>query len=90
MENMIRKLTSRKLWLAIVCIAAGLAMVFMDIEASEIVEIVKTVSGVFTMLGGTALFNIPESKVDAAREEANRRVDVNFPESCLDKDESGE
>ena len=90
MENMIRKLTSRKLWLAVICIAAGIAMVFMDIEASEIVEIVRTVSGIFTMLGGTALFNIPEAKVDAAREDANRTVDVKFPESCADGDESGE
>ena len=59
------KLKSRKLWLSIVCVVSGIAMVF-GVEGSEIERIVVTISGVITMLGGTALFNVPESKVDAA------------------------
>lgn len=58
------KLKSRKLWLSIVCVVSGIAMVF-GVEGSEIERIVVTISGVVTMLGGAALFNVPESKVDA-------------------------
>lgn len=65
MDNLIRKLTSRKFLLAVVGMASGLALAF-GVEGSEIVEIVGSVSGILTALGSAVAYINAEAKVDAA------------------------
>ncbi len=64
-RTVLDKLKSRKLWLSLVCVVSGIAMIF-GVEGTEIEKVVTTISGVISVLGGTALFNIPEGKIDAA------------------------
>ena len=61
MNNIVRKLTSRKLWLAIAGVATGIAMV-LGADASEI----QTVAGAITSLVSAVTYIIVEGKVDAA------------------------
>lgn len=61
MNEIIRKLTSRKLWLAIAGVATGIAMV-LGIEGSEI----STVAGAVTALVSVVTYIVTEGKVDAA------------------------
>lgn len=65
MNDLIRKLTSRKFLLALVGVVSGLAMAF-GVEGSEIVEIVSTVGGIITALGSAVTYIGAEAKVDAA------------------------
>ena len=60
-KNIIRKLTSRKLWLAIAGVATGIAMV-LGADASEI----QTVAGAVTSLVSAVAYIIVEGRVDAA------------------------
>lgn len=60
-KNLIRKLTSRKLWLAIAGVATGIAMV-LGADASEI----QTVAGAITSLVSAVTYIIVEGRVDAA------------------------
>lgn len=60
-KNIIRKLTSRKLWLAIAGVATGIAMV-LGADASEI----QTVAGAITSLVSAVAYIIVEGRVDAA------------------------
>ena len=68
MENIIRKLTSRKFLMAAVGVVSGLALAF-GVEGSEIKEVVSTVGGIVTALGSIVAYNAAESKVDAAAAE---------------------
>ena len=60
-KNIIRKLTSRKLWLAVAGVATGIAMV-LGADASEI----QTVAGAVTSLVSAVAYIIVEGRVDAA------------------------
>ena len=65
MDNLIRKLTSRKFILAVFGMASGLALAF-GVEGSELVEIIGTVSGILTALASAVAYINAEAKVDAA------------------------
>ena len=58
---MIKKLTSRKLWMAIAGVATGIAMV-LGIESSEI----ATIAGSVTTIISVMTYIITEGKIDAA------------------------
>lgn len=60
MSNLIRKLTSRKLWLAIAGVITGIAMA-LGVEGSEI----TTVAGAVTALVSVVTYIVTEGKVDA-------------------------
>lgn len=65
MENILKKLTSRKFLLAVVGVVSGLALAF-GVEGSEINEIVGTVGGIVTAAGAIVAYITGEAKVDAA------------------------
>ena len=60
MKEIIRKLSSRKLWMAIAGVASGIAMAF-GAETSEI----STVAGAVTALISVVTYIFVEGKVDA-------------------------
>ena len=80
MDNLIRKLTSRKFLLALVGMVSGLALAF-GVEGSEITEIVSAVGGILTALGSAIVYINAEAKVDAAAAGATQVI---FPESNED------
>lgn len=61
MQTIIRKLSSRKLWIAVVGIVVGLATTF-GIQESEYNEVVGMVTTVASVVG----YLFAESRVDAA------------------------
>lgn len=65
MENLIRKLTSRKFLLALVGVASGLAMAF-GVTGDEITHAVTDVAGIVTALVSAVTYIVAEAKVDAA------------------------
>lgn len=65
MNEIIRKMTSRKFLMALVGVVSGLALAF-GVEGSEITEIVTGVGGILTALGSTVAYISAEAKVDAA------------------------
>ena len=60
MSNLIRKLTSRKLWMAIAGVATGIAMAF-GVDASDI----SVVSGAVLAVVSCVTFIVTEGRVDA-------------------------
>lgn len=60
MDKIIRKLTSRKLWLAIAGVATGIA-VALGVNSSDI----TTVAGAVTALISVVTYIITEGKIDA-------------------------
>lgn len=73
---MIKKLTSRKLWMAIAGVATGVAMV-LGVDTGEI----GTVAGAVTTLVSVVVYIITEGKIDAegvkvAIEQTQTAVDV--------------
>lgn len=68
MNDIIRKLTSRKFLLALVGVVSGLALAF-GVEGSEITEIVGTIGGIVTAAGAIVAYITGEAKVDAAAAE---------------------
>ena len=60
MSNFVRKLTSRKLWMAVAGVATGIALA-LGADASEI----QTVTGAVTALVSAVAYIITEGKVDA-------------------------
>lgn len=67
--NWKQKLTSRKLWLAIVGVVIGAAMAF-GVEGTAIEEMVSRVAGAVTIMGSIFKYLDGESAVDAAREKS--------------------
>lgn len=67
MDNLIRKLTSRKFLLALVGVVSGLAMAF-GVTGEEVNRVVSVIGGLLTTLGSIAAYSIAEAEVDAARE----------------------
>ena len=61
MQNILRKLTSRKLWLALAGVAIGVAVVF-GVDAGA----VTTVAGAVTAMISVATYVIAEGRIDAA------------------------
>ena len=60
-KSLIRKLSSRKLWMAIAGVATGISMA-LGVDGSEI----STVAGAVTALISVVTYIITEGKVDAA------------------------
>lgn len=60
MSDILRKLSSRKLWLAIAGVACGLAMV-LGVDTSEI----EAVAGAVTALASVITYIVTEGKIDA-------------------------
>ncbi len=60
MNEILRKLTSRKLWMAIAGVATGIAMA-LGVEGSDI----STVAGAVMALVSVATYIVTEGKVDA-------------------------
>ena len=60
MSNVIRKLTSRKLWLAIAGVTTGIAMI-LGVDGSDITSI----TGAVTALASVITYIITEGKIDA-------------------------
>lgn len=61
MNNITKKLSSRKLWAAVAGLVAGLAMVFGLDEG-----IITTVSGAVVTVASVIIYIVTEGKVDAA------------------------
>lgn len=62
MAEVIRKLSSRKLWMGIAGVATGIAMV-LGVDGSEI----STVAGAVTALVSAVVYIYTEGKIDAER-----------------------
>lgn len=76
METLKRKLSSRKLWAAIVGVITGVAMIFGLDEG-----VINTVSGAVVTVGSIVAYITAEGKIDAARvkdavEKVQNAVDV--------------
>lgn len=65
MNNILRKLTSRKFLLAVVGMVSGIAMAF-GVEGNEINELIQAVAGILAAAGSAIAFINAEAKVDAA------------------------
>lgn len=61
MNNVMKKLSSRKLWAAVAGLVAGLAMVFGLDEG-----IITTVSGAVVTVASVIIYIVTEGRVDAA------------------------
>lgn len=76
MEEILQKLKSRKLWLALGGMCAGVALAF-GVEASDL----QTVAGAVTTLASVVVYILTEGRVDAiamegAAQKAQEAVDV--------------
>ena len=60
MKEFLRKLTSRKLWLAIAGVVTGIATI-LGVEGSEI----TTIAGAVTALASVITYIVTEGKIDA-------------------------
>jgi len=67
MNEILRKLTSRKFILAVVGMVASLALAN-GVEGGEITELVGLVGGILGAVGSAITYINAEAKVDAARE----------------------
>ncbi len=65
MNDIIRKLTSRKFLLALVGVASGLALAF-GVDGNEITQMVSAVGGIIAAAGSAIAYINAEAKVDAA------------------------
>ena len=85
--NWKQKLTSRKLWCALISAVLGVVIaVFGEEIPADTVDLIE--KGIYAMIAyifGESFVDAVrlhgEAKVGAAREDANRTVDVNFPET---------
>ena len=73
MNDIIRKLTSRKFLLALVGVVSGLALAF-GVEGSEIIQVVTTIGGIVTAMGSAVAYIGAEAKVDAAAAAGKEKV----------------
>lgn len=73
MNDIIRKLTSRKFLLALVGVVSGLALAF-GVKGSEITQVVTTIGGIITALGSAVAYIGAEAKVDAAAAAGKEKV----------------
>ena len=75
MKTIIQKVTSRKLWISIAGVAAGIAIA-LGAEATEI----ETVTGAITALLSAVAYIITEGKIDAERAKTPVETAQNAPE----------
>lgn len=61
MTNLVRKLSSRKLWMAIAVVAGGISVALGN-DATEI----QSVAGIVSALIGSVAYIVTEGKIDAA------------------------
>lgn len=73
MSNIVRKLTSRKLWLAIAGVAVGIATA-LGVDSNEI----STIAGTVTALTSAVSYIIVEGMVDVAREKTKVVVEDEY------------
>ena len=68
MKDIIRKLTSRKLWLAVAGVGTGMLMILGGdgADVSTIADCVKAISGAITSLVSIVVYIKTEGKIDAA------------------------
>lgn len=71
MDNMIRKLTSRKFLLAIVGVVSGLAMAN-GVDGSELIDMIGKITGIVTAAASAITYINAEAKVDAAAVEVQK------------------
>lgn len=69
MTNILRKLTSRKLWMAIAGVTTGIAMI-LGVDGSEISD----VTGAVVSLVSAIVYIYTEGKIDAAAVGKNQEV----------------
>ena len=79
MENLKRKLSSRKLWAAVAGVVTGLAMVF-GLDES----VISSVAGAVVSVASVITYIITEGKVDAAAVK-NAVEDVQEAAEAIDK-----
>ena len=79
MSEIIRKLSSRKLWMAIAGVATGIAMA-LGVDSTEI----TTVAGAVTALVSVVTYIITEGKVDAESVK-NVIIEVDEAMEAIDK-----
>lgn len=65
METLKRKMSSRKLWAAIIGVLTGIAMIF-GLDG----EVIETVSGAVVAVGSVVAYIAAEGKIDAERVKA--------------------
>lgn len=65
MNDILRKLSSRKFLLALVGVVSGIALAF-GVDGDEINHIVQSVAGILTAAGSAIAYITAEAKVDAA------------------------
>lgn len=78
MNDIIRKLTSRKFLLALVGVVSGLALAF-GVDGSEITQMVSAVGGIIAAAGSAIAYINAEAKVDAAaagKEKSSENADT--------------
>lgn len=71
MNDIVRKLSSRKFLLAIVGTVSGLALAF-GVEGSEITDMVSLIGGILAAAASAITYINAEAKVDAAREAGDK------------------
>lgn len=84
----VKKLTSRKLWLAIAGIVIGIAMAF-GVEGTELENIIGMLAGAITAVGSVLGFIAGEAEVDAAAAKSSELAGL-FGEKEKTKTDSGE
>ena len=84
MQELARKLGSRKLWAAMAGMAAGLAMAFGLDE-----EIVSSVAGAVVALGSAAAYIAAEGRLDAERIRAAARAVQDAADKLEQTDDAG-
>ena len=65
MSNFLKKITSRKFWLALVGVASGLALA-QGVDGGEIENIVAAVGGMVAAAASVVAYINGEAKIDAA------------------------
>lgn len=71
MVDIVRKLTSRKLWMAIAGVATGIAMI-LGADGNDI----NSIAGAITSLGSIMTYIVMEGKVDAANKPKTQETQV--------------
>lgn len=75
MQTFLRKISSRKLWAAIVGVVVGLASAF-GIDSSEYAPIVGVIGAIVSCVA----YIVGESKIDAARAKEGNEISYYVPE----------
>lgn len=78
--NWKQKLSSRKMWAAIIGVIVGVAAAF-GIDGNDYTEL----AGIVTSLISIVTFILAEGKVDEARENAKFPLNINFPETAANE-----